>query len=143
MALAMAFSGRPTSLEAWPSCLDDGHRIGQFIEVGTLAVKRQAMTFGCGGDPEVVFRDGLSFGGESLLEFGISGGRGVIGQEKNDILGESLPLLDGAAAVASALNTKAHFTKRCEREIKLHGRLERVGNDRISRRQVPDDNAAV
>jgi hypothetical protein len=43
-----------------------------------LAVKRQAMAFGGGGDPEVVFGDGLSFDGESLLQFGIRGGGGVI-----------------------------------------------------------------
>lgn len=50
-----------------------------------LAVKRQAMAFGGGGDPEVVFRDGLSFERERLLQLGIRGGRGVIGEEENDI----------------------------------------------------------
>ena len=127
----------------WRSGLNDRHQTGQFIEVRILAVKGQAMAFGGGGDPEVVFRDGLSFGGESLLEFGIRGGRGVIGQEGNDIAGESLPLLDGSAAVASALNAKAHFTKCREREIKLRGRLERGGNSRVSRPHVQDDDAAV
>ncbi len=41
------------------------------------------MTFGGCGDREVVFRDGLAFGGESLFQFSINGGRGVIRQEEN------------------------------------------------------------
>lgn len=109
----------------WPSGLNDRHRIGQFIEVRILAVKGQAMAFGGGGDPEVVFWDGLPFAGESLLQFGIRGGRGVIGQENDDLAGEPLPLFDGAAAVPGTLKAEAHFTQRREREIQLCGSLQR------------------
>ncbi|GEM_PF-2196202 len=51
------------------------------------------MAFGGGGYPDVVFWDGLAFACESMLQFGIRGGRGIIGQEENDLAGEALPLL--------------------------------------------------
>ena len=63
--------------------------------MGILAVKWQTMAFGGGGDPEIVFGGGFAFDGESLLQFGIRGGRSVIGQEKYHLAGEALPLLDG------------------------------------------------
>lgn len=127
----------------WSLCLDNRHRIGQFIKVRILAVERHTMALGRGGDPEVVFGDGLPFDGQSLLQFGLRGGCGVIRQEENHIVGESLLLLDGAAAVPGTLKAKAHFTQGREREIQLRGRLERGGDRSISGAHVPDDDTAV
>jgi hypothetical protein len=90
--------------------LDDGHQICQLIEVRILAVKRQAMTFCSSGDLEIVFRNRLPLGGESLLQIGIRGRSSVIGQKEHDLAREPLPLLNRTAAVTSALNAKAHFT---------------------------------